>query len=50
MKNSDLKYFTQTPILRQIGRRRLARLLSPFDQELQVSALAFRELNPDNDK
>jgi len=49
MKNSDLKYFTQTPILRQIGHRRLARLLSPFDQDLKAGGIPIREPRPGDD-
>src|ERR1051326_6613114 len=33
----DLKYFTQTSILRQIGCRRLGQLLNPFATELKAS-------------
>src|SRR5437870_795196 len=45
----SLKYFTQTPILRQIGHRCLARLLSPFHQDLKAGGLTFPEPDPDDD-
>src|SRR5438093_8055976 len=44
-----LKYFTQTPILRQIGHRRLARLLSAFESDLKASNLVLPEPDRQND-
>jgi len=44
-----MKYFTQAPILRQIGHRRLARLLSAFDQELKAGSLVLPEPDLQND-
>ena len=39
----DLKYFTQSSILRQIGHRRLATLLAPFRDELIIRNLTLPE-------
>src|SRR6266699_6479653 len=47
--SADLKYFTQTPILRQIGHRRLAKLLSAFDNDLKGSKLVLPEPDLKND-
>src|SRR5947209_5743184 len=44
-----LNYFTQTPILRQIGHRRLAKLLKPFDEELQAVSVALPVPDPQDD-
>src|SRR5260221_450710 len=44
-----LNYFTQSPILRQIGHRRLAKLLSPFDEDLKTARLVLPEPDPQND-
>src|SRR5260221_10823775 len=44
-----LNYFTQTPILRQIGHRRLAKLLNPFNEDLKASNLMLPEPDPQND-
>src|SRR5258708_17012686 len=44
-----LNYFTQSPILRQIGHRRLARLLKPFDEDLKAASLVLPEPDPQND-
>src|SRR5207247_10366995 len=46
--SADLKYFTQTPILRQIGHRRLAKLLADFDQDLKASKVILPEPDPQN--
>src|ERR1043165_3071476 len=46
--SADLKYFTQTPILRQIGHRRLAKLLADFDQDLKDSKVVLPEPDPQN--
>jgi len=46
--SADLKYFTQTPILRQIGYRRLAKLLADFDQDLKASNVVLPEPDPQN--
>src|SRR5437016_14566341 len=37
MKSGSLNYFTQPAILQQIGHRRLASLLKPFDADLEAS-------------
>src|SRR5258708_7143380 len=44
-----LNYFTQSPILRQIGHRRLARLLNPFAEDLKAARLVLPEPDPQND-
>ena len=44
-----LNYFTQTPILRQIGHRRLAMLLNPFDQDLKAGGLVLPEPDRQDD-
>ncbi len=44
-----LIYFTQSPILRQIGHRRLAKLLKPFDEDLKAARLVSPEPDPQND-
>src|SRR5438270_3309085 len=44
-----LNYFTQTPILRQIGHRRLAKLLNPFDAELKAARCVLPAPDPQND-
>ena len=44
-----LNYFTQAPILRQIGHRRLARLLKPFDEDVKAASLVLPEPDPQND-
>src|SRR6266852_3771253 len=44
-----LIYFTQSPILRQIGHRRLARLLNPFDEDLKAAGLVLAEPDPQDD-
>src|SRR6266852_721263 len=44
-----LNYFTQSPILRQVGHRRLARLLKPFDEDLKAARLVLPEPDPQND-
>jgi len=46
--SADLKYFTQTPILQEIGHRRLAKLLAAFDQDLKASKVVLPEPNPQN--
>ena len=40
---SRMKYFTETAILRQIGHRRLAKLLAGFDQDLTARKLVLPE-------
>ena len=47
--SADLKYFTQTPILRQIGHRRLAKLFNAFDQEMKASKLLWPAPAPQDD-
>src|SRR5437867_12863869 len=49
MANGDLKFFTQTPILRRIGHRRLAKFLTPFDEEVKSSRLALPQRDPEDD-
>src|SRR5260221_6825469 len=44
-----LIYFTQSSILRQIGHRRLAKLLKPFDEDLKAARLVSPEPDPQND-
>src|SRR5713226_9528676 len=44
-----LNYFTQSPILRQIGHRRLAKLLKPFDEDLKAARLVLPDPDPQND-
>src|SRR5260221_5304359 len=44
-----LNYFTQSPILRQIGHRRLAKLLNPFDEDLKSAKFVLPQLDPQND-
>src|SRR5260221_646445 len=44
-----LNYFTQSPILRQIGHRRLAKLLNPFDEVLKAASLVLPVPDPQND-
>ncbi len=44
-----LNYFTQTPILRRIGHRRLAKLLSPFAEELKAATCTLPAPDPQND-
>ncbi len=44
-----LNYFTKSPILRQIGHRRLARLLNPFDDELKAAKFVLPEPDHLND-
>ena len=44
-----LNFFTQTAILRQIGHRRLARLLHPFDVDLKAAGLVLPKPDPDDD-
>src|SRR5258708_1394077 len=44
-----LNYFTQSPILRQIGHRRLARLIDPFDEELKAASLVLPVPDPQNE-
>jgi len=43
---SRMKYFTETAILRQIGHRRLAKLLAGFDQDLKACKLVLSEPDP----
>src|ERR1043166_7084570 len=47
--SDGLKYFIQTPILRQIGHRRLARLLSAFESALKASNLQLPQPDAAND-
>ena len=49
MRTSNLRYFTQTAILQQIGPRRLAKLLNPFDADLKAGNLVLPHLNGEND-
>src|SRR5207247_2275079 len=44
----SLKYFTQTPILCQIGHRRLAKLLNAFASDLKASNLLLPQPGPQN--
>src|SRR5580765_6021334 len=44
-----LHFFTQSAILRQIGHRRLARLLLPFDEDLKAVGLVLPKPDPDDD-
>jgi hypothetical protein len=44
-----LNFFTQTTILRQIGHRRLAKLFSPFAEELKAASLVLPTPDPDDD-
>src|SRR6266481_5460792 len=44
-----LNYFTQSSILRQIGHRRLAKLLNPFDEVLKAASLVLPVPDPQND-
>ena len=46
---AGLNYFTQTPILRQIGHRRLAKLLHPFDDALKAVNLVLPKADPQDD-
>ena len=45
----SLNFFTQTAILRQIGHRRLARLLHPFDGDLKAAGMVLPKPDPGND-
>src|SRR5712691_4343923 len=45
----SLNYFTQTATLRQIGHRRLAKLLNPFDAELEAARCTLPAPDPQND-
>ena len=47
--SADLKYFTQTPILRQIGHRRLAKLLSAFESDLKACAVVLPQPDLQNE-
>ncbi len=44
-----LNYFTKSPILWQIGHRRLARLLNPFNDDLKAGSFVLPEPDPQND-
>ena len=44
-----LNFFTQTAFLRQIGHRRLARLLHPFDGDLKAAGLVLPKPDPGDD-
>jgi hypothetical protein len=44
-----LSYFTQSPILRQIGHRRLAKLLKPFAEDLKTARIMLPDSDPQND-
>ena|SRR5437868_862991 len=46
---AGLNYFTQTPILRQIGHRRPAKLLHPFDDDLKAVNLVLPKADPQDD-
>jgi len=47
--SADLKYFTQTPILRQIGHRRLAKLLNAFESDLKACAVVLPQPDLQNE-
>ena len=44
-----MKYFMQTAILRQIGHRRLAKLLAGFDEDLKACKFVLPEPNPEDE-